>query len=140
MKDPKLPRSQIAVMKTLGERHLLTAGKDISNPGIIGTLGMLLESSGVGGLIDLDAIPRPDLQKLGIGFEQWVRMYPGMGFVVTANQSSVEQVCQLFRKVGMAAQVIGTVTNTRKLVLQKGAEQTTLFNFCVEGITNITTV
>ena len=139
MKDPKLLRAQIAVMKTLGERHLLTAGKDISNPGIIGTLGMLLESSNVGGLIDLDSIPRPDLDKLGIGFEQWVRMYPGMGFIVTANQASVDQVCQLFRKVNMAAQVIGTVNDTRKLVLQKGNEKATLFNFCVEGITNITT-
>ena len=140
MKEPKLLRSQIAVMKTFGERHLLTAGKDISNPGIIGTLGMLLESSNVGGLIDLEAIPRPDLEKLGITFEQWVRMYPGMGFIVTANQSSVEAVCQLFRKVNMAAQVIGTVTNDHKLILQKGKDTATLFNFCVEGITNITTV
>ena len=32
----------------LGAQKLVTAGKDISNPGTLGTLGMLLESSGVG--------------------------------------------------------------------------------------------
>ncbi|MCK9313485.1 MAG: AIR synthase-related protein, partial [Methanocorpusculum sp.] len=138
MKDPMLLRSQIAIMKTLGERHLLTAGKDISNPGLLGTLGMLLESSTVGGVVDLTSIPCPDLDALGIGLEQWVMMYPGMGFIMTADQESVDEVCKLFRSVGMAARVIGTVTDSRKLVLQKGNEETTLFNFCVEGITNIT--
>jgi hypothetical protein len=140
MKDPELLRSQIAVMKKLGELHLLTAGKDISNPGLIGTLGMLLESSGTGGVVDLTSIPSPDLDDLGIGLEQWVRMYPGMGFIMTANQESVDEVCKIFRNVHMAARVIGTVTDTRKLILQKGNDETTLFNFCVEGITNITNI
>ncbi len=35
-------------MEEIGKRHLATAGKDISNPGLIGTLGMLLEVSGKG--------------------------------------------------------------------------------------------
>ena len=35
-------------MNNIARKHLLTAGKDISNPGILGTLGMLLEASGVG--------------------------------------------------------------------------------------------
>ncbi len=40
---------------------------------------MLLEVSEKGAVIDLEAIPRPDLSALGLPFEQWVRMYPGMG-------------------------------------------------------------
>lgn len=137
MKSPEVLRSQIAVMRELGEHHLLTAGKDVSNPGIIGTLGMLLESSNAGGVVDLTAIPTPDLAALGITFEQWVRMYPGMSFVVTAHQSNVLTVCKKFRNVQMACQVIGTVNKTRRLTLVKGDEETTLFNFCAEGITNI---
>ena len=137
MKTPAFLRTQLGVMKDLGEHHHLTAGKDISNPGVIGTLGMLLEASGVGAVIDLTAIPRPDLDALGITFEQWVRMYPGMGFIMTADQSQVDAVCKKFRAAGMAAQVIGTVNNTRQLTLVKGEQQTVLFNFCAEGITNI---
>lgn len=137
MKAPELLRAQISVMKDLGEHHHLTAGKDISNPGIIGTLGMLIEASSVGAVVDLTAIPRPDLDALGITFEQWVRMYPGMGFIMTADQSQVDSVCKKFRTAGMAAQVIGTVTATKQLTLVKGETETVLFNFCAEGITNI---
>ena len=137
MKTPEVLRAQIGVMKDLGEHHHLTAGKDISNPGVIGTLGMLIESSGVGAVVDLTAVPHPDLDALGITFEQWVRMYPGMGFIMTADQSQVDIVCKKFRAVGMAAQVIGTVTNTKRLTLVKGDSETVLFNFCAEGITNI---
>lgn len=137
MKPPTVLRAQIGVMKELGEHHLLTAGKDVSNPGLIGTLGMLLEASNAGAVIDLTAIPCPDLDSLGITFEQWVRMYPGMSFVVTAHQSNVDAVCKKFRATGMAAQVIGTVNGSRKLTLVKGEEETILFNFCAEGITNI---
>lgn len=137
MKTPEVLRAQLGVMKDLGEHHHLTAGKDISNPGVIGTLGMLIEASGVGAVVDLTAIPYPDLDALGITFEQWVRMYPGMGFIMTADQSQVDAVCKKFRAAGMAAQVIGTVNNTRQLTLVKGEQQTVLFNFCAEGITNI---
>jgi selenophosphate synthetase-related protein len=137
MKTPEILRAQIGVMKDLGEHHHLTAGKDISNPGIIGTLGMLLESSGVGAIVDLTAIPRPDLDALGLTFEQWVRMYPGMGFIMTANQSQIDIVCKKFRATGMAAQVIGTVNNTKRLTLVKGKTKTELFDFCKESITNI---
>ena len=41
----------------IARNKLANACKDISNPGLIGTLGMLCESSGVGALVD--ALPRP---------------------------------------------------------------------------------
>lgn len=137
MKTPEILQKQIAVMKILGEHHLLTAGKDISNPGVIGTLGMLLEASCVGGVVDLTSIPHPDLEAINVSFEQWVRMYPGMGFIMTAGQKSVDAVCRKFREAGMASQVIGTVIKERKLTLTKGSESVSIFNFCQEGITNI---
>ena len=64
-------------------------------------------------------------------------MYPGMGFIMTANKDSVNEVCRLFREAGMASQVIGTVVKERSLTLTKGEEKATIFNFCSEGITNI---
>ena len=137
MKEPAHLRKQLSVMKTLGERHLLTAGKDISNPGLLGTLGMLLESSGVGGVVDLLSIPHPDFDEHHMSFEQWVRMYPGMAFIMTAEQDSVDAVCRTFREAGMAAQVIGTVTKDQRLVITKGDDSTVLFDFTAGGITNI---
>ena len=91
MKTAREVRAQIAVMEEIGKRHLVTAGKDISNPGLIGTLGMLLEVSGKGAEIDLDRIPRPDLAANNMTFEQWVRMYPGMGFILTARKEHIAE-------------------------------------------------
>jgi hypothetical protein len=134
MKDSEILRSQVRVMKSLGEDHLITAAKDISNPGIIGTLGMLLEVSMKGAEIELHAIPMPDLEANGITFEHWIKMYPGMGFILTAKQEHVDEVCRRFRKVGMAAQVIGTVNETRELTVSYQGDTTEVFDFSVDGI------
>ena len=55
-KDSKTLLTQLGCMQELGERGLVKAGKDISNPGLLGTLGMLLETSKVGAVVDVEAI------------------------------------------------------------------------------------
>ena len=55
-KDDKLVQDQMDAMCTVASEHLAHAAKDMSNPGCIGTMGMLLESSGKGGYIDVDAL------------------------------------------------------------------------------------
>jgi hypothetical protein len=137
MKSAAVVRAQIGVMEHIGKRHLVTAGKDISNPGIIGTLGMLLEVSGKGADIDLDRIPKPDLAKNNMSFELWVRMYPGMGFVLTARKADVEELVRLFAEVGMTAREIGTVTDTRELRIHYEGKDTQVFDFVENGIMHL---
>ena len=137
MKTPKILRDQIAVMKDIGKNHYVTSGKDISNPGIIGTLGMMIESSHIGATVDLTAIPHPDLKKHGITFEQWTCMYPGMGFIMTAKPENINIICKKFSDVGMTTKIIGSTNNSKQLTLVKGNDKTTLFDFSKEGITNI---
>jgi len=127
-------RSQIGVMQELGKKHLLTAGKDISNPGIIGTLGMLLETSSAGAEIELEKIPKPNLAELEIPFSQWVRMYPGMGFIVTAKKENVEEVISLFSGVAMTAADIGSVNNSKNLTIKYNKKESSVFDFTKEGI------
>jgi selenophosphate synthetase-related protein len=137
MKTAEQVRAQIAVMEQIGRRHLVSAGKDISNPGIIGTLGMLLEVSGKGADIDLGRIPKPDLAKNNITFELWVRMYPGMGFVMTAKKEDVEELVRLFAEVGITAREIGTVTGSRELRIHYEGKDTQVFDFIGNGIMHI---
>jgi uncharacterized protein len=139
MKSPAYVRAQIRLLEELGKAHLVTAGKDISNPGIIGTLGMLLEVSNKGASIDLDAIPRPDLKQNNMTFEQWVRMYPGMGFILTANEDRVAEVCSRFEKVGITAKPIGTVDSSRELKITYRDDTTPVFNFARNGIMRLFT-
>ncbi len=137
MKSASQVQSQIQAMEKLGNARLLTAGKDISNPGIIGTLGMLLEVSEKGAEINLDLIPRPDLKSLGIEFEMWVKMYPGMGFLVTACDKNVEKVCNLFSSVGMEAKVIGEINDTNQLTITYKDEESSVFDLSEDGIMSL---
>ena len=139
MKSAEVVRAQIRVMEDLGKERLVTAGKDISNPGVIGTLGMLLEVSGKGAVIDLEAIPRPDLSALGLSFEQWVRMYPGMGFILTVKEENVEEVCRRFVDVGITAAPIGVVNGGRRLTVRYLGRETQVFDLDQNGIMQIFT-
>jgi len=137
MKSPAEVRSQIALMEEIGKRHLVTAGKDISNPGLIGTLGMLLEVSGKGAEIDLGLIPKPDLKQNNMSFEQWVRMYPGMGFIFTAKKEHVQELVRCFAAVGMTACEIGQVNTTRELRITYDGQETQVFDFIDNGIMHL---
>ena len=137
MKPAETVQAQIGVLQDLGRLHLVTAGKDISNPGIIGTLGMLLEMSGTGAEVDLETIPHPDLKEAGIIFEHWVRMYPGMGFVLTAEEGNVPEICRRFEKAGMTAAMIGVVDDTRQLKVTSRGQSETVFDLSKEGIMRI---
>ncbi len=106
-KDRKTLLTQLGSMQELGEAGLVKAGKDISNPGLLGTLAMLLETSGVGAVVDMDAIPVPK----NLDMAGWLKMYPGMGFVVTTSPENAKEVLKIFEKRGLTAAVIGQVTD-----------------------------
>jgi hypothetical protein len=94
---------------------------------------MLLESSRVGAVIDLDLIPRPE----GMDMLAWQKMYPGMGFVVTAPLEKAGEVARVFIERGLSSAVVGRVTEGRKLVISSGSEKAVLFDFEAETITGI---
>jgi selenophosphate synthetase-related protein len=132
-KDSKTLITQLGCMQELGERGLVRAGKDISNPGLLGTLGMLLETSQVGAVVDVDKIAVPP----GLDLASWLKMYPGMGFVVTAKLEDAQAVLEVFERRGLTARVIGRVTEQRKLIISQGEEECVLFDLekeCVTGI------
>jgi hypothetical protein len=137
MKSDETVRRQIHVMQELAQRHLVTAGKDISNPGLIGTLGMLLEVSRKGAELELEAIPRPDLKAHDLSFEQWVRMYPGMGFILTCPDENTEEVCRLFEETGMTARPIGWVNDSSSLSVSYEGATTSVFDLKQDGIMRI---
>lgn len=133
LKDRDTLLRQLGAMRELGEAGLVKAGKDISNPGMLGTLGMLLETSGVGAVVDVDAILIPE----GLDLQSWLKMYPGMGFVVTTRPENVEEVMKIFSRRGLTPAVIGRVVEDRRLVIRSGKEEAVLFDFekeCVTGI------
>ena len=134
MKEPNDVRAKYRVMQELGEKHLLTAGKDISNPGVIGTLGMLIETSRTGARVDLTKIPAP----LDIDFIQWLKVHPATGFIVTALPENEAEVLRLFEGAGYRVAVIGSIEESSKLYICDGNECVILFDFKTDVVTGIT--
>ncbi len=119
LKDTATVRHQVKVMVELGEKKLLTAGKDVSNPGILGTLGMILEVSGAGADVELDAIPKP----ASVAFDHWLRMYPGMGFIVTCKPENTQKVLRTFADHKLNAARIGKIVPGSRLdIIEKREE------------------
>nr|QNO54426.1 thiamine-monophosphate kinase [Methanosarcinales archaeon ANME-1 ERB7] len=128
-------KKQLDTMVEIGEKKLATAGKDISNPGTLGTFGMLLESSGAGAIVELDKIPRPDVD---IPFEQWLKMYPGTGFVLTVEKDDNAAECiRIFEDAGVATSIVGEVDASKKLKITNGTETATVFDLNKDMITGI---
>ena len=137
MKDASFLRAQIAIMQKLGEKKIVTAGKDVSNPGLLGTLGMLLEVSCMGAVVDIELIPTPPLAEHDITLVQWLMMYPGMGFIVTAHREHADEIISCFSSVSMQAAVIGEVNTSRKLEIHCGDNFAQIFDFVDDDVTGI---
>jgi len=137
-KSAAVIKRQLNTMVEIGEKRLATAGKDISNPGTLGTLGMLLESSGVGARVELEKIPRPDSEEVPISIAHWLKMYPGTGFVLTVEDAERGTECiNIFENAGITAAMIGEIDASKKLMIEDGAEKATVFDLNQEIITGI---
>ena len=120
-------------VKLLDALQNLSSGKDISNPGILGTLAMLLESSGTGADIEIAKIPIPD----GIDLLQWLKAYQGLGFIGTIKESKIKAISAELKGSGMNFAVIGKVTKSKKLIIRLGESEQLLFNLASEKITGL---
>jgi selenophosphate synthetase-related protein len=132
-KEPAKIRETYLVTQEIGKRKLATAGKDISNPGLIGTLGMLCETSGVGASVDLEKIPMPE----NVDFEQWLKVHPGTGYVFTASRENAEECVKVFEEAGLTASIIGKIEEGSKLDIYDKTGRVTAFDFSKESITGI---
>ncbi len=130
-KSPEEVRERVTIMNKIGKEGLVNSGKDMSNPGSLGTLGMLLETSGKGGVVNVEKIPKPD----DYDMIQWLRAYQGCGFVVTCDHDNSARVIEIFGEVGITGEVVGRVNNSSELILEYQGERATLFDFNVDIIT-----
>jgi AIR synthase-related protein len=112
-------RACLATLPELAEAGLVAAGKDISMAGTCGSLAMLLETSGVGAVLDLERVPAPaEVEPL-----RWLTAFPSFGYVLTVDESAAPAVCARFDAVGVACAAVGTVNASQRLTLRHaGAE------------------
>ena len=123
-KDAKLVRDQISAVQYLAENDYIKSGKDISNPGILGTLEMLLETSKKGAVVNLEDIPKNE----NMEWVDWLRVYPGSGFVFTADEDYCGYIKEYLARFSIEAEVVGEVTDSNSLYLTYHDEKIEVFN------------
>ncbi len=133
-KSPELVQDQIKVMNKIAKKHLVTAGRDISNPGTLGTLGMLLEASGVGATVKVDKIPKA----WDVGWDHWLKIYPGSGFVLTAEDGNVSECIDVLKDVNITAMAVGEIIKDKRLYITYDNQKEVVFDFEMDNIMGIT--
>jgi len=108
---PKRLRGDIDILPKIAEQELAFAAKDINQAGLLGTCVMLSESSQAGAEIILDRIPKPD----DISWEDWMRTFPGFGYLLATPPQKVPELLALFSQRDIAVAQIGRVTGNKTI-------------------------
>lgn len=129
--DPQRLRGDLELLPQLAEDGLCAAAKDISQAGLLGTALMLLECSGVGAVIDVDAVPRP----AGIDAERWLlSTFPSFGFLLAVPDAHLHTVLERFQQRAIAAAPIGRCTAARQLRLRSGGAECAAWDFLQQTV------
>jgi AIR synthase-related protein len=126
-------REKLDVIPRLAEAELLRAAKDISNAGILGTLLMLLEPTGCGTSIDLDALPRPADAPL----ERWLQTFPSYGFLLTLNPRDLPTVQAAFEFEGLHCAAIGMVDDSAHVHVSHQGQTAEFWNLARRPFTGL---
>ncbi|MGV0028965.1 AIR synthase-related protein [Phormidesmis priestleyi] len=129
--DPVQLRREFEILPFLAESNLCDAGKDISMGGMVGTLLMLLETSGCGAVLDLDAIPCPP----ELSLENWLICFPSYGFLLSVRPEKVAAVQAQFRQQDLVCEVVGEIQPTHQLILRSRDQSILFWDLAKENLT-----
>jgi uncharacterized protein len=116
---PEALRDDGEALAEVAERGLCHAARDVSMPGVAGSLLQMIEGAGCGAVLDLDRLPRPAEADL----ERWLLTFPSFGFLLAARPEHVEAACERFTRRGLACAPCGAFDDTLVLRLAAGGAE-----------------
>jgi selenophosphate synthetase-related protein len=130
-RDPAQLRSDGDALVEVAERGLAHAARDVSMPGVAGSLLQMIEGAGCGATLDVTALPRP----AGAPLERWLIAFPSFGFLLATAQP--EATCRVFTERGLAAAACGGFDATRSLRLAAGGASRTVWDLAERPLTGL---
>ena len=131
MKSPEVLHQHLALLPQLAEAELCDTAKDVSMGGIIGTALMLLEASGCGAILDLDAIPCPSALSLAT----WLVSFPSYGFLLSIRPEHLNTIQPLFHGQKLVCQPIGDIVAGSSLTIRTAHDSVCLWDLQQESLT-----
>ena len=132
-RTPEQLREDGEALAEVAERGLCHAARDVSMPGVAGSLLQLLELAGCGATLDLDRLPRP----AHVALEQWLVTFPSFGFVLAAPPKHARDAVAAFTERGLACAVCGAFDDTRELRIAAGGATAPVWDLAAEPLTGL---
>ncbi len=117
----------------VAEGGLCHAARDVSMPGVAGSLLQLVELAGCGATLDLDRLPRPE----GVPLGRWLTTFPSFGFLLAAAADTADAACAAFTRRGLACAACGTFDAERRLRLITAGAESTVWDLAAEPVTGL---
>jgi len=130
---PERLRADLELLPSISDESLATACKDISQAGLLGTCLMMLESSEVGAVVDLDKIPKPK----NIPWQQWLCSFPSFGYLLTADNDKAGVIINRFKKRGISCADIGHITSHQSLIVKQQSDTENFWNLEKKALTTM---
>jgi uncharacterized protein len=132
-RDPALLKTDGDALVEVAERGLCHAARDVSMPGVAGSLLQMIEGAGCGATLDLDRLPRPAGADLG----RWLLTFPSFGFLLAARPATVDAACEAFTRRGLTCAPCGAFDATRVLRLAAGGAEAPAWDLARAPLTGL---
>ena len=123
----------VRLLADVADAGLCVAAKDVSMPGVLGSLALLLASSGCGASIDVAALPRPD----AVALADWSVAFPTFCFVLAAPADRADECRRAFVGRGLECEACGVVDASGIVRLHLGGDERQLFDVVREPLTGL---
>jgi selenophosphate synthetase-related protein len=127
----ELLRTDGEALVEVAEQRLCHAARDVSMPGVAGSLLQMIDGAGCGAVLDVERLPRPD----GAAVERWLLTFPSFGFLLAAPPERAEAACAVFTKRGLACAPCGRFEDGRALRLAAGDASVEVWDLMREPLT-----
>jgi AIR synthase-related protein len=132
---PERLRADLDLLPSIAEAGLALAAKDISQGGLVGTALMLAECSGVGAVIDVARVPKPE----GVSLDRWLQTFPSYGYLLAVAEANRSEVLACFGGRGIAAADIGVITPDHRVCIREGGDAETIWDFARASLMGVRT-
>jgi uncharacterized protein len=123
----------IRVLAEVARTGACVAAKDVSMAGTIGSLAMLLEWSGLGASVDLDALPRPD----GSPASDWLTCFPSFAFLLCVPPGREGECMAPFAERGLHTAAVGRIDDSGEVSLSLGGHTRVVLNVFDDAATGL---
>jgi uncharacterized protein len=132
-REPQRLRDDGEALTEVAAAGLCRAARDVSMPGVAGSLLQLIEAAGCGAALDLDLLPRP----ADVPVERWLMTFPSFGFLLAAPPERARDAAEPFLRRGLACAPCGRLDDSGVLRLAAAGREAPVWDLGAEPFTGL---